>query len=51
MAKKDPDVKAKMAKLGVEPVLMGTPEFARFFKDDYDATVKLAKEAGIKPTD
>jgi tripartite-type tricarboxylate transporter receptor subunit TctC len=50
-ALQDPDVKAKMAMLGVEPVLMGGPEFAKFFREDLEATVKLAKEAGIKPTD
>lgn len=50
-ALQDPGVKAKLATLGVEPVLMGGPEFAKFFKDDFEATVKLANDAGIKPTD
>jgi tripartite-type tricarboxylate transporter receptor subunit TctC len=50
-ALQDPDVKKKLAILGVEPELMGVPQFAKFFKDDLDATLQTAEDAGIKPTD
>jgi tripartite-type tricarboxylate transporter receptor subunit TctC len=46
-----PDVKEKLGRLGVEPELMSVEEFAKFFKDDYDATLQLAKDAHIQPTD
>ncbi len=50
-ALQDPAVKAHLANLGVEPELMSVAEFDKFFKDDFDATVQLAKDAHIKPTD
>lgn len=50
-ALKDPALRAKLAKLGVEPAQLSVEEFAKFFKDDLDATVELAKNAGIKPLD
>lgn len=50
-ALRDAGVKQKLAMLGVEPELMSVQEFGKFFKDDFDATLKTAKEAGIKPTD
>jgi len=46
-----PAVKEHLAKIGVEPELMSVEQFNKFFKDDYDATLQLAKDAGIKPTD
>jgi tripartite-type tricarboxylate transporter receptor subunit TctC len=46
-----PDVQKKLAILGVEPELMSVSQFAKFFKDDLDATLKTAQDAGIKPTD
>jgi len=46
-----PDVQAKLAKLGVEPAHMSVDDFARFFKDDYEATRDLAKQANIHPID
>jgi len=46
-----PDVQAKLAKLGVEPANMSVEEFDRFFKDDYAATRQLAKDAGIHSLD
>lgn len=46
-----PAVKEHLAKIGVEPELMSVVQFGKFFKDDYDATLQLAKDAGIKPTD
>jgi tripartite-type tricarboxylate transporter receptor subunit TctC len=50
-ALQDPAVKDKLAKLGVEPVLMSVTQFGKFFNDDFKATVQLAKDAGIKPAD
>ena len=47
----DPGVKDKLAKLGVEPELMSVEQFGRFFRDDLAATVQLAKDAHIEPTD
>lgn len=46
-----PAVKEHLAKIGVEPELMSVEQFGKFFKDDYGATLQLAKDAGIKPTD
>jgi tripartite-type tricarboxylate transporter receptor subunit TctC len=50
-ALQDAGTKEKLAKLGVEPQLMTVAEFTKFFNDDLNATVQLAKDAGIKPTD
>ncbi len=50
-ALKMPEVQAKLAKLGVEPAQLSSAEFAKFFKDDFDATVALAKKANIKAVD
>jgi tripartite-type tricarboxylate transporter receptor subunit TctC len=50
-ALKNPGVQEKLAKLGVEPAFLSTAEFAKFFKEDMDATVQLAKDADIKPVD
>ena len=44
-------VKDKLAKLGVVPELMSVAQFDKFFKDDLDATVKLAKDADIQAVD
>jgi tripartite-type tricarboxylate transporter receptor subunit TctC len=46
-----PAVKEKLAKLGVEPELMSVAAFGKFFKDDLDATVQLAKDADIQAVD
>ncbi len=46
-----PAVKEKLANLGVDPEQMSVAQFGKFFKDDLDATVQLAKDAGIKPVD
>jgi tripartite-type tricarboxylate transporter receptor subunit TctC len=46
-----PDVKEKLGRIGVEPELMSVEEFGKFFKDDYDSTLQLAKDAHIEPTD
>jgi tripartite-type tricarboxylate transporter receptor subunit TctC len=50
-ALQEPAVGEKLAKLGVEPELMSVEQFDKFFKDDLAATVQLAKDAHIEPTD
>jgi tripartite-type tricarboxylate transporter receptor subunit TctC len=46
-----PEVKEKLAHIGVEPELMSVEDFGKFFKQDYDGTLQLAKDAHIEPTD
>lgn len=46
-----PEVRERLAKLGVEPANLSSAEFGKFFKDDYDATRQLAKDADIHPLD
>jgi len=41
------EVKSRLAKLGVEPMPMTQPEFAKFTKDDIAANVALVKAAKI----
>ena len=50
-ALQDPAVKARLAKLGVEPKMMTPEEFDKFAHDDFAATVQLAKDAHIQPGD
>ena len=50
-ALKTPGVQEKLAKLGVEPAQISSEEFAKFFKEDFDATVDLAKKANVKAVD
>jgi tripartite-type tricarboxylate transporter receptor subunit TctC len=50
-ALQDPAVKEHLAKIGVEPQLMSVDAFTKFFNQDDQATLQLAKDAGIKPTD
>ncbi|HEX5212087.1 MAG TPA: tripartite tricarboxylate transporter substrate binding protein [Pseudolabrys sp.] len=50
-ALKLPAVQEKLAKLGVEPAQISSAEFAKFFKEDFDATVDLAKKANVKAVD
>jgi tripartite-type tricarboxylate transporter receptor subunit TctC len=45
-----PAIQERLAKLGVEPQPMSAEQFERFFQDDIAATVKLAKDANIVPT-
>jgi tripartite-type tricarboxylate transporter receptor subunit TctC len=47
----DPDIAARLAKLGVEPEQMSVDQFGTFVKDDIAATVRLAKAANIQPVD
>ena len=44
----DPVVKERLAKVGVEPLVMSQPEFQKYFEADVKDTDKLAKEAGIE---
>jgi tripartite-type tricarboxylate transporter receptor subunit TctC len=46
-----PAVKEHLDKIGVEPELMSVEQFGKFFRDDFAATVQLAKDAQIEPTD
>jgi len=46
-----PAVKERLAKFGVEPQLMSVEQFGNFFKEDLAATIQLAKDAHIEPTD
>jgi tripartite-type tricarboxylate transporter receptor subunit TctC len=50
-ALKDPALQEKLAKLGVEPAQMSVEEFGKFFRDDMNATIDLAKKADLKPLD
>ena len=45
-----PVVQARLEKLGVQPMPMSADEFGKFFREDVAATVKLAKDIGIVPT-
>lgn len=51
IALQDPALQDKLAKLGVAPKQMSVAQFAKFVSDDLAATVQLAKEAHIEPTD
>jgi tripartite-type tricarboxylate transporter receptor subunit TctC len=46
-----PAVKDHLAKLGIVPVVMSVSDFGKFFKQDFDSTLQLAKQAHIRPTD
>jgi tripartite-type tricarboxylate transporter receptor subunit TctC len=46
-----PAVKDRLAKLGIVPVIMSVSDFGKFFKQDFDSTLQLAKQAHIRPTD
>jgi tripartite-type tricarboxylate transporter receptor subunit TctC len=42
-----PEVKARFAKLGVEPLSMSVDQFGKFFRDDVAAALTLVKAANI----
>jgi tripartite-type tricarboxylate transporter receptor subunit TctC len=46
-----PAIGERLSKLGVEPQPMSVEQFEEFFRDDVAATVKLAREARILPTE
>ena len=43
-----PEVKERLAKMGIEPLVMSQPEFDKYFRADVADTEKLAKTAGIQ---
>lgn len=45
-----PAIRERLAKLGVQPRPMSVEQCEKFFRDDLAATVKLAKDAHIEPT-
>jgi tripartite-type tricarboxylate transporter receptor subunit TctC len=47
IALKAPKVQENLTKMGVEPMPMVLPQLAKYFADDIDATVKLARDAKI----
>src|SRR5580704_29558 len=47
----DPEIAARLAKVGVEPEQMSVDAFDKFVSNDMAATVKLAKDANIEPID
>jgi tripartite-type tricarboxylate transporter receptor subunit TctC len=46
-----PAIKEKLAKLGVEQEPMTVEQFDKFVSDDLAATLRLAKDANLEPTD
>lgn len=46
-ALKEPSVQQRLAKLAVEPMLMGVDEFAKFFREDVASTLALVQAAAI----
>jgi tripartite-type tricarboxylate transporter receptor subunit TctC len=45
------EVKSSLAKIGVDPVLMDVEQFGKFVDEDLAATLQLARDAHIEPTD
>jgi len=43
-----PEVLARFKQLGIEPLSMSVAEFGKFFRDEVNGTMALAKAAGIK---
>ena len=50
-ALKSATLQERLAKLGVEPRFVSTEEFEQFFKDDFAATLELAKRANLQAID
>jgi len=44
-----PEVKDRLANLGVEPTPMSASEFTAFARDEVGKWTRLVKEAGIEP--
>ena len=42
-----PDVRAKLAKFGIQPMAMTPQEFGKFAKDELASNAELTKAAGI----
>jgi hypothetical protein len=45
-----PTIQQKLAKFGVEPMPMSVDQFDKFYRDDVAATMKLAKDINLIPT-
>jgi tripartite-type tricarboxylate transporter receptor subunit TctC len=45
-----PEVRQRLATLGVEPMSMSVDEFGKFVRDDIASIVKLAKDINLTPT-
>ncbi len=45
-----PSVRERLAKMATAPMPMSPDQFAKYFQNDVASTVKLAKEAGMQPT-
>jgi tripartite-type tricarboxylate transporter receptor subunit TctC len=45
-----PAVQERLATFGVEAMPMSVDQFAKFYQDDVAATVKLAKDINLVPT-
>ena len=45
-----PSVRERLAKMATQPMPMSPDQFAKYFQDDVASTMKLAKEAGMQPT-
>jgi tripartite-type tricarboxylate transporter receptor subunit TctC len=45
-----PSVRERLAKMATQPMPMSPEQFAKYFHDDVASTVKLAKEAGMVPS-
>lgn len=43
-------VRERLGKMATEPMNMTPEQFAKYFQDDVNSTVKLAKDAGMTPT-
>jgi len=48
-AEQSPDVKARIAKLGAEPMPMSPEKFDAFIKEQYEDLGKIMRAAGAKP--
>ena len=45
-----PSVRERLTKMATQPMPMSPDQFAKYFQDDVASTLKLAKEAGMQPT-
>ena len=45
-----PSVQERLATFGVQPMPMSVEEFGKFYNDEVAATVKLAKDINLVPT-
>lgn len=45
-----PSVRERLAKMATAPMPMSSEQFAKYFQDDVASTLKLAKDAGMQPS-